>query len=325
MGSRTVSNILDQDRAYVIYSQNGYSCGSILQAIKYFDRGKFWKSLSTKQRSKAFGEMIGFSDLESRANMQGSADVYLTRFELNGKIECFASVLSSSSQYIGLLQNHQEYLKQFCFTHIRKTPQSNYTREYIILPLHCYAREIWKEGLIDEEVCEIIESFIKTYKIKSFGAKFFELEELMDNTINQTLPHSYPIAHPIKLVAFFRNDIFEIVSEFGYALSRCPKYLSDKEEFDTYQRLSFFQEGEDLLGDFCYFGVKDLQERIKRGEMRRFVDFMKCNKELIEQTYQAYCKEDGEISEDKRVCIAHNLLFLQMKKICFGNCNESHT
>lgn len=66
-------------------------------------------------------------------------------------------------------------------------------------------------------------------------------------------------------------------------------------------------------------------ERIKRGEMRRFVDFMKCNKQLIEQTYQAYCKEDEEISEDKRVCIAHNLLFLQMKKICFRNRNESHT
>lgn len=317
MGERTMSNILDRDRAYAIYSQSGYSCGSILQAIKYFDKGKFWNSLSTHQRSKAFKKMIGYSQLESCANMYGSADVYLARFELDGKEECLASIFSNSEKYIGLLQNHAEYLKQFCFKHVRKTPLSSYTREYIIMPIDCYARAMKEEGLIDEVVCEIIESFVRTYEVKSFGERFFELEEFVDNAIQENSLHSYPIAHPIKLVAFFRNDIFEVVNEFFYALSRSPEYLSDREEFDTYQRLTFFR-GEDLLGDFCYFGIKDLQERIKRGEMRRFVDFMECNKELIERTYITHCKEDEEMSEDTRVCIAHNLLFLQMRRICFG-------
>ena len=317
MGERTMSNILDRDRAYAIYSQSGYSCGSILQAIKYFDKGKFWNSLSTHQRSKAFKKMIGYSQLEGCANMYGSADVYLARFEIDGKEECLASIFSNSEEYIGLLQNHEAYLQQFFFAHIQQPTHLNYMREYIIMPIDCYARAMKEEGLIDEVVCGIIESFVETYEIKSFGARFFELEKFIDNAIKDTLPHSYPIAHPIKLVAFFRNDIFEVVNEFFYALGRSPEYLSDREEFDTYQRLTFFRE-EDLLGDFCYFGVKDLQERIKRGEMRRFVDFMECNKELIECTYITHCKEDEEMSEDTRVCIAHNLLFLQMRRICFG-------
>lgn len=316
MGSRTMSNILDRDRAYAIYSQSGYSCGSILQAIKYFDKGKFWKSLSTRQRSKALRVMIGYSELEERSDMQGSADVYLTRFELDGKEECFSSIISVNTSYIGLLQNHRKYLEQFCYKEKQESILGS-AREYIIMPIDCYAREMQKEGFISEEVCEIIESFVQTYGIKSFGARFFELEEFVNDAIQENSLHSYPIAHPIKLVAFFRDDIFEVVNEFAYALGRCPEYLSDREEFDTFQRLSFFRE-EDLLGDFCYFGIKDLQERIKRGEMKRFVDFMECNKELIECTYITHCKEDEEMSEDTRVCIAHNLVFLKMRRICFG-------
>lgn len=316
MGERTMSNILDRDRAYAIYSQSGYGCGSILQAIKYFDKGKFWNSLSTHQRSKAFKKMIGYSELESGANLYGSADVYLARFELDGKEECLASIISVDTSYIGLLQNHKKYLEQFCYKE-KQEPILGSAREYIIMPIDCYAREMQKEGFISEEVCEIMESFVQTYGIKSFGSRFFELEEDIICSIDETLTYSYPIAHPIKLVAFFRDDIFEVVNEFAYALGRCPEYLSDREEFDTFQRLSFFRD-EDLLGDFCYFGVKDLQERIKRGEMRRFVDFMECNKELIERTYKAHCKEDEEMGEDTRVCIAHNLLFLQMRRICFG-------
>lgn len=308
MGSRTMSNVLDKDRAYSIYHQNGYGCGSILQAIKFFDRGRFWKSLSTKQREEAFRVMIGYSELEERVDMQGSADVYLARFELDGKEECLASVFSSSIHYIGLLQNQEEYLKQFCFKYISKTPLSSSTREYIIMPIDFYAKEMLQAGFISNGVFEIIE-------------RFFELEDWVTESINDLLPHSYPIAHPIKLVAFFRDDIFEIVNEFAYALGRCPEYLSDREEFDTFQRLSFFRE-EDLLGDFCYFGVKDLRERIKKGEMRRFVDFMQSNQELIEKTYQAHCKEEKEMSEDIKVCIAHNLLFLRMRRLCFGESDE---
>lgn len=279
-------------------------------------RVSFGRGLSTKQRLKAFRAMIGYSQLEERADMQGSADVYLARFEIDGKEECLASVFSANTSYIGLLQNHKEYLEQFCYKEKQELFLET-AREYIIMPINCYSREMQKEGFVSEEVCEIIESFIQTYEVKSFGARFFEFEKFIDDAIKATLPHSYPIARPIKLVAFFRDDIFEVVNEFAYALGRCPEYLSDKEEFDTFQRLSFFRD-EDLLGDFCYFGIKDLQERMKRGEMRRFVDFMECNKELIERTYITHCKEDEEMSEDTRVCIAHNLLFLKMRRLCFG-------
>lgn len=320
MGSRTISNVLDKDRAYSIYHQNGYGCGSILQAIKFFDRGRFWKSLSTRQREEAFRKMIGYSELEERVDMQGSADVYLTRFEMEGKLVCFSSILSSSNHFIGLLQNHKEALKPFCFTLAGKTPLSSYTREYIIMPINLYAKEMLQAGFISNDVFEIIERFVREYEVQSFAEKFFELEDWVNESINDLLPHSYPIAHPIKLVAFFRDDIFKIVNEFAYALGRCPEYLSDREEFDTFQRLSFFRE-EDLLGDFCYFGVKDLRERMKKGEMRRFVDFMQSNEELIEKTYRAHCEEE-EMSEDTKVCIAHNLLFLRMRRLCFGESDE---